>query len=85
MGVGLEQYSASQMTYDLRRLRRKGIICHVSGSQRCYLTLYGWKLARLYANSLIPETDTDCASGLNQPMIRIDESQTINSVSNWRI
>jgi hypothetical protein len=49
LGVGLEQYSASQMTYDLRRLRRKGIICRVSGSQRCYLTPYGWKLARLYA------------------------------------
>jgi hypothetical protein len=49
MGVGLEQYSAGQMTYDLRRLRRKGIICRVSRSQRCYLTPYGWKLARLYA------------------------------------
>ena len=41
LGVGLEEYSASQMTYDLRRLRRKGIICRVSGSQRCYLTPYG--------------------------------------------
>jgi hypothetical protein len=49
MGVGLEQYSTSQMSYDLRRLQRKGIICRVSGSQRCYLTPYGWKLARLYA------------------------------------
>jgi hypothetical protein len=49
IGNGLEQYSASQMTYDLRRLRRKGIICRVSGSQRCYLTPHGWKLARLYA------------------------------------
>jgi hypothetical protein len=29
MGVGLEQYSASQMSYDLRRLRRKG--AHLSG------------------------------------------------------
>ena len=38
MGVGLEQYSASQMGYDLRRLQRKGVICRVSGSQRCYLT-----------------------------------------------
>ena len=37
------------MTYDLRRLQRKGIICRVSGSQRYYLTPYGWKLARLYA------------------------------------
>jgi poly(3-hydroxybutyrate) depolymerase len=30
-------------------------------------------------NSLISETDTDCAGGLNQLMIRIDESQTIRS------
>ena len=36
-------------------------------------------------NSLIPETDTDFAGGLNQLMIRIDESQTMNSVSDWRI
>jgi hypothetical protein len=49
LGVGLEQYSASQMSYDLRRLRRKGIICRVPGSQRCYLTPYGWRLARFYA------------------------------------
>ena len=49
LGVGLDQYSVGQMSYDLRRLIRKGIICRVSGSQRCYLTPYGWKLARLYA------------------------------------
>jgi hypothetical protein len=49
LGVGLEQYSAARMSYDLRRLLRKGIICRVNGSQRCYLSPYGWKLARLYA------------------------------------
>jgi hypothetical protein len=49
LGVGLQQYSASQMSYDLRRLLRKGIICRVAGSQRCYLTPYGWRLARFYA------------------------------------
>ena len=49
LGVGLEQYSASQMSYDLRRLLCKGIICRVAGTQRCYLTPYGWRLARLYA------------------------------------
>jgi hypothetical protein len=37
------------MSYDLRRLVRKGIICRVAGSQRCYLTPYGWRLARFYA------------------------------------
>jgi hypothetical protein len=49
LGVGLHQYSAGQMSYDLRRLVRKGIICRVAGSQRCYLTPYGWRLARFYA------------------------------------
>jgi hypothetical protein len=49
LSVGLEQYSASQMSYDLRRLVRKGIICRVNGSQRYYLTPYGWRLARFYA------------------------------------
>jgi hypothetical protein len=33
LGVGLKQYSASQMSYDLRRLLRKGIICRVAGSR----------------------------------------------------
>jgi hypothetical protein len=49
LGLGLDQYTAGQMSYDLRRLRRKGIICRVKGSQRCYLSPYGWRLARLYA------------------------------------
>ncbi len=49
LGVGLEEYSAAKMSYDLRRLVRKGIICRVAASHRCYLTPYGWKLARLYA------------------------------------
>jgi len=37
------------MSYDLRRLLRKGIICRVAGTQHCYLTPYGWRLARFYA------------------------------------
>ena len=52
LALGLQQYSASiasQMSYDLRRLVRKGIICRVNGSQRYYLTPYGWRLARFYA------------------------------------
>ena len=42
-------------------------------------------LAIIVLGSLIPETDTDLAGGLNQLMIRIDEFQAINSVSNWYI
>ncbi len=49
LGVESTQYSAGQMGYDLRRLLRKGIICRVRGTQRCYLTPYGCRVARLYA------------------------------------
>jgi hypothetical protein len=49
LGVELANYSAGQMSYDLRRLVRKGIICRVRGTQRCYLTPYGCRVARLYA------------------------------------
>jgi hypothetical protein len=49
LGLGLEQYSAGQASYDLRRLVRKGLLCRAIKSQRYFLTPYGWKLARLYA------------------------------------
>ena len=44
MGVEEEEYSAGQMTYDLRRLRLKGIIYRAPGTTRYYLTPYGWKV-----------------------------------------
>jgi hypothetical protein len=43
------QYSARQISYDLTRLRRKGLIFRAQGSHRYYPTPYGCKLARLYA------------------------------------
>ena len=42
-------YTAAQMTYDLRRLRLKGIIFRLSGTNRYFLTPYGWKLARFFS------------------------------------
>lgn len=48
-GVGEEGYSASQMSYDLRRLLRNGIIYRRPATRRYFLTPYGWKLARLFA------------------------------------
>ena len=42
-------YSAGRMTYDLRRLRLKGIIFRRTGTNRYFLTPYGWKVARLFA------------------------------------
>ena len=49
LGVGAEGYSASQMTYDLRRLLRKGLIFRQSGTHRYFPTPYGWKVSRLFA------------------------------------
>jgi hypothetical protein len=42
-------YTAGHMTYDLRRLRLKGIIARVPGKNRYFLTPYGWKVARFFS------------------------------------
>lgn len=42
-----EAYTASQMSYDLRRLRLKGVIARVVGSHRYILTTYGRRVAYL--------------------------------------
>lgn len=49
LGVGPGGYSAGQMTYDLRRLLRKGIIFRKPGTNRYFVTPYGWKVSRLFA------------------------------------
>ena len=48
MGVPESQYATSQMTYDLRRLRLKGLIYRPPKTHRYFLTPYGWKVARLF-------------------------------------
>lgn len=49
LGRPLEDYTAGQASYDLRRLVRKGLLCRVPKTQLYHLTPQGWKLARLYA------------------------------------
>jgi hypothetical protein len=49
LGVPIEQYTASQMTYDLRRLRLKGLIFRPPKTNRYFVTPYGWKVARLFS------------------------------------
>ena len=49
LGVTSEQYTASQMTYDLRRLRLKGLIFRPPKTNRYFVTPYGWKVARLFS------------------------------------
>ena len=48
-GVALGDYSASQMSYDLRHLRCKGLIYGPPRSRRYFLTPWGWKVTRLFA------------------------------------
>ena len=47
LGADAGSYSAAQMTYDLRRLRLKGLIYRPPRSHRYFLTPHGWKVARL--------------------------------------
>jgi hypothetical protein len=42
-------YSAAQMTYDLRRLRLKGLIHRLPGTHRYTATTYGLKVAFFYS------------------------------------
>ncbi|MCA1680948.1 MAG: hypothetical protein LC777_19410, partial [Actinobacteria bacterium] len=44
-------YSAGQMTYDLRRLRRKGLIARIPRSQRYELTREGRRLAVFFTKT----------------------------------
>jgi len=58
LGRDLADYRPAQMTYDLRRLRRKGFICRQAESTRYELTPYGRYtslfLVRLYQRVLPP-------------------------------
>lgn len=49
LGVTMEQYTGNQMTYDLRRLRLKGLIFRPPKTNRYFVTPYGWKVARLFS------------------------------------
>ena len=49
LGVADSEYTVGQMTYDLRRLRLKGILYRPRGTHRYFLTPYGWKVARLFS------------------------------------
>jgi hypothetical protein len=49
LGVALSEYSSGQMTYDLRRLRLKGLIYLPPKTNRYFVTPYGWKVARLFS------------------------------------
>jgi len=49
LGRSLEQYTPGQMTYDLRRLRLKGIISRIAKTHRYVVTTYGLKVALFFS------------------------------------
>jgi hypothetical protein len=49
LGVSVAEYTPNQMTYDLRRLRLKGLIYRPPKTNRYFVTPYGWKVARLFS------------------------------------
>jgi hypothetical protein len=49
MGLSIDEYTPNQMTYDLRRLRLKGLIYRPPKTNRYFMTPYGWKVARLFS------------------------------------
>src|SRR6202142_841186 len=48
LGVTTDEYTSHQMTYDLRRLRLKGLIYRPEGTHRYFVSPKGWKVARLF-------------------------------------
>lgn len=81
LGVSLEDYTSNQMTYDLRRLRLKGIIWRVPHTHRYLLTPYGRKVAlfftRLHARLFRPgfaalDTDVPIPNPLAQALEQVE-------------
>lgn len=48
VGGCIHDYTANQMTYDLRRLRLKGLIVRREGTNRYFLTPHGWRVALFF-------------------------------------
>lgn len=48
LGLDLDSYRPGQMTYDLRRLRLKGILYRLPGTHRYLVTPYGYRVALLF-------------------------------------
>ena len=83
LGVPLADYTPHQMTYDLRRLRLKGLIYRPPKTNRYFVTPYGWKVARLFsrfearafrpAMAMITTNDAVLPFPLRQALDRVDE------------
>jgi hypothetical protein len=82
LGIAPEGYTASQMSYDLRRLRLKGLIARVAGKHTYILTTYGRKVVYLMTKlqqrifnvaSAALESASDLPSQLAHAFRRLDD------------
>jgi hypothetical protein len=77
-----QPYSRRQATYDLRRLRRKGLIVRLPGAQRYQLTSLGRRVAVLFTKThgrvLAP------GFALLDPLLPADLAQRSPLASAWR-
>jgi hypothetical protein len=93
LGIAPEAYTASQMSYDLRRLRLKGLIARIAGKHTYILTTYGRKVVYLMTKlqqrifvvaSAALETTTAWPSQLARVFRQLD-AQLDNLVTNAQL
>jgi len=53
LGLDVESYTTGKMTYDLRRLRRKGLIHRIPGTNRYTVTTFGLRAAFFYTKVFV--------------------------------
>jgi predicted MarR family transcription regulator len=82
LALGQEQYNRRKATYDLRRLKRKGMITRIKGSRRYQLTALGRSVAVLFTKT----HDRVLAPGLIALDLRLPESvaRRSNLSMTWR-
>jgi hypothetical protein len=82
LGRSTAEYTSNQMTYDLRRLRLKGLIYRPPGQNRYFVTPHGWKVVRLFsrlaarvfrpAMAMFPGNDAVLTFPVHQALDRVD-------------
>jgi hypothetical protein len=81
LGVTAEPYTASQMTYDLRRLRLKGLIFRPPRTNRYFVTPYGWKVAAILTTG---RSDLQaCHGDVHRNRRSVAVSASTSPVSGW--
>ena len=82
LGRPLDQYTTGQMTYDLRRLRLKGLIFRIANTYRYTVTTYGLRVALFFSKlylrifqpawTTIADTDNQLTRPLRQAFERVE-------------